>query len=477
MSALHWKAKAMSTLLSGTSRQPLPIEAAGVPLAPDASLQVLSLLGQALRFTPPEPPAQFAIEAYPHDTRTLLPDVVRRPLLRLLAGRTATEHPALALAAAFDDLSLRPHPFDLPRLEAFVRSHADQLGATARQWARPKQDDVMFDEDEVIDEQNWTQASPRQRAAYLEQVRRIDPAAALALLESAWPKDTADTHMRLLACLRPTLAEMDRAFLEGLRKDRTLRIRTLAARMLQQLGGGVKNPALEAVLTRIIRGETGILRKQLTLSLSLPATVKDHAVLGWLREQFTEVSFAELAGALALDELDLIEAAARDEHEAKHQRLLVGLALVASADRRLDLFESIVGDHLRTAWELLFQSGLYSLEHMPHGERLRWAQALVAPYGHNPPTSLLLWTWLHRLLTQPGPAALVGTILNTRWLDEVSDLKKQGPQWFEVIAALCPPERRADLRARFALHDPVTSNTAVALLDILIAMENTRRHV
>ena len=477
MSVLDWKARAMSSLLTGTSRQPLPAEAAGITLRQDASLQVLSLLGQALRFVPPEPPAHYEIETWPLDTRTLLPDSVRRPLIRLLAGRSETEHPALAIAAAFDDLRLRPHPFDLSRLEAFVRSHADQLGTTTQQWARPKQDTAGYDDDEVIDEQNWAQAPAKQRAAYLEQARRTDPAAALALLQAAWPNDTADTHVRLLACLQPTLAATDLVFLGNLSRDRAPRVRSLAARMLRQLGAGAENPALKSILTRINRHKSGILRERLALSISLPALVKDQAAFGWLREQFSEVSFVELSSALALDEFDLIRAAARYQDEGNPQRLLVALALVAIADRRLDLFEFIVRKHLHNAWELLFQTGLYSLGHMPRSERLRWANALVAPYGQKLPTSLLLWSWLHRLLSAPGPEGLIDTILKTRWLEELGDLEKQGPHWLEVIVALCPPGHYADLRIRLAMAERLASNTALALLDILMEMENTRKHV
>lgn len=479
MRASDWKVRTLAALLAGTSRQPLPKEAAGVSLAPEANLQTLSLLGlmgQALRFTPPASPARFDAETHPQDARTPLPESLRRPLLRLLNGRTATEHPAMALATAFDDLRLRPHPFDLPRLDGFVRSHADRLGTTAQHWASAKQDDALYDEDETIDPQNWARAAAGRRAGFLEAMRRSEPVAALALLESAWPHDAPDTRARLLASLRPTLSEADRAFLEAVVKDRAPRVRTLAVRMLQQLGGGAGNAALDALKTRLVRGETGFLRKRSTLSLELPATVREHTAPGWIREQFAEISFAELAKALSLDEFEVIEAAAREPQESKRQRLLTGLALVATADRRLDLFEAIVSNHLPAAWELLFQTGLHGLEPMSAQERLRWANALVAPYGARLPTSYLLWSWLYRLLAQPGPAALANTILNTRWLDDLADLEKQGPQWLEVNAALCPPERRAGMRARLAPLDPVANNTALALLDILIAMENTRPH-
>jgi hypothetical protein len=290
------------------------------------------------------------------------------------------------------------------------------------------------------------------------------------LLEAVWPIENADARLRLLQTMQTGLTGADRQFLDPLEKDRAPRVRALAQRLLARLGGA-ENPALRACLERIRKTQTGLLRKRTQLALELPATVKEQAAPTWVREAFSEVAFEEFAAALSLSESDAIAASAKDTH------LLLGLALMATADRRLDLFGQIVTEHLPHAWELLHQSGLRELDLLPREQRLRWAEILSRPYGRKPPQSWLLWSWLHRTLDQPGPAQLFETILNTSWLDELPDLEKQGPQWMEVIAALCPPGRYQQLRNRLSSFDAALTLTAIPLLDILDAMEKAPTHV
>src|SRR5262245_61021619 len=115
-STLH--AKVLPSLLGGTSRHPLPGDLIR-PSSPssDGAVQMLSLVGQALRFEHPSMPDSFIVEPEIRDERKVLADDLRRPLIRLLTSKNATEHPARALARAFDRLRMRPHPFDLPLID------------------------------------------------------------------------------------------------------------------------------------------------------------------------------------------------------------------------------------------------------------------------------------------------------------------------------------------------------------------------
>ena len=469
MNSTLFRTKIVPALLTGTGRQPI----VDVP-GPDAELRALSLAGQALRFGHPASPASFAVEPHIADDRAILPDALRRPLQRVLGGRLGTEHAGLALACAFDRLRLRPHPFDLPRLESFVRSHAERLGTTAQYWVRPAEDAAApsgrYFDDELLSDANWLHATLARKAAYLETRRQASPADGLALLEAAWPQFEADTRLRLLRALEPALHPGDLAFLESLGKDRSPKVRTLGQRLLARLGSGGGNPALTELLGRLKKTQTGLLRKRPALALELPATVKDHAAPMWLREAFAEVGFHELARALQLTEEQIVEAAGKDE------RLLVGLALVAIADRRLDLLERLVRDHLPQAWELLEQTGLRDLTHMSPAERLRWAAILAQPYGRSLPTAYLQWSWMHRMLQQQAPPPLLDAALAPGWLESLPDLERQGPAWLELLAALCPPERRGLLRSRLGMFDSALTATAVPLTDILEAMETLRPH-
>jgi len=179
MNSTSLHAKVLPSLLAGTSRNPLP----GTLIRPsssssDVAVEILSLMGQALRFERPSTPDSFIVEPEIKDERMIVADTLRRPVIRLLTAKNVTEHPARALARTFDRLRLRPHPFDLPLIDAFVRSNAEKLGPTAQHWADRQKPDAetqsYFDPGE-LDESTWVQASVSRRVVYLEQRRRDDP--------------------------------------------------------------------------------------------------------------------------------------------------------------------------------------------------------------------------------------------------------------------------------------------------------------
>ncbi len=463
------KTEALSALLAGLARKPLPPGLAETLPADDPAspLRALALTAQALRFELPTPPLNAEIYQPPIDRRAILPDRLRRPLLRLLNGKPATDHPAAALAQAFNRLRLRPHPFDLPKLESFVRAHAEELGITAQFWAQESATRSSYFDDEILDPTNWATALPAARVAFLKQQRVADPAAALTLLETAWPQESADLRLRLLEALQTGLNPADAPFLDQAANDRAPRVRALALRLRSRLPGAPgENPALKAILERITRTEAGFIRKRPVLKLDLPATVKEHTTAGWLREAFAEVTFAELAAAFSLEETELIVAAEKDPN------LLLACALMATTDARPELLKPIT-DHLPNAFELLYQTGVHTLDPMPYEARLIWATELLRPYSRRLPTSYLVYGWLHRMLQGPAPNTLFDIILSGSWLADLTDLEKQGPQWTELLAALCPPPRYAELRQRLETLDTTYTPHALTLLDILIAMETT----
>jgi len=123
---------------------------------------------------------------------------------------------ALAIAWAFERQGLRPHPFDLPRLDDFVRTHAEFLGATAQYWAR-RQDDAYapapdYFGPDALDDTNWSSAPLGRRVRFIEQRRRQDSEAARTLLEATWPQESADARVRLLMMLQAGLSSATRAF-------------------------------------------------------------------------------------------------------------------------------------------------------------------------------------------------------------------------------------------------------------------------
>jgi hypothetical protein len=480
MKAKTLKAQALPALLAGTNRQAMSfangLEVLAHEDAANASLNALSLAAQVLRFERPLPPANFNTEPVIEDHRPILPHAMRRMLIRLLKDKRTTDDLERALAWAFGRCKVRPHPFDLPRIDAFVHAHAEHLGLTAQRWAEQGDDSVApqqsyFDADD-LDEMTWSKAPLAQRARFIADSRKHDAAAARALVESVWTQENADGRVRLLMALEAGLNSSDQPFLEGMVKDRAPRVRSLAQRFLARISGsGAEHPALKACLERIRRSTTGLLKKRPLLALELPATVKEHEAKAWIRNTFAEVGCDELARALALTEMAMIEAAEKDEN------LLLAFALMAAQDRRLDLLEQIAGGRLKDAWEQLSLCGVQDLGLMPAEERLQWAGVLVRPYGAKLPASYAAWSWLHRSLEGPGPAKLMEAVFRTsRWLSDLQDEKKLGPEWLELLAALCPSSQRPQLRALMMSLDAPLTMTSLPLLDILDSLEKVGHH-
>jgi hypothetical protein len=262
----------------------------------------------------------------------------------------------------------------------------------------------------------------------------------------------------------------DQPFLTTLEKDRAPRVRVLAARFLSQIGAGTENPALAACLERIKQSQSGLLRKRPTLQLELPANVKDQAASRWIVQTFSDVSLSELAGAFKITEKELVEAAAKDEP------FLLAMALMTTNERRLDLLELVV-TNLPNAWERLLEGGLDTLGTMTESERQRWQEIIVQPYGKDLPTAWFLWDWLHRTTEAAAPTTLMTLVLKTKLLMKVPEQERGNAHWVEMIAAICPPALRPELRAQLGELDPSQTVIPLALLDILEGMEKNHTHV
>jgi len=83
--ALH--TEVLPSLLGGTSRH---------LLRGDHLLEMLSLMGQAMRFERPSTLDSFVVEPEIKDDRKILADLLRPPLIRVLTAKNATDHPARA---------------------------------------------------------------------------------------------------------------------------------------------------------------------------------------------------------------------------------------------------------------------------------------------------------------------------------------------------------------------------------------------
>jgi hypothetical protein len=480
MKAQTLKAAILPSLLAGTRRHALELHRIG--LAADGSqpeqnsksaLTALALVGQALRFERRPGPEAFAVETWPIDQRNLVPESLRRAMLRLLAGR-CSEDSSSALAWALGRARLRPHPFDLPRLQAFARAHAEHLGVTAQYWAQretpAERQQGYFDADE-IEEASWTLAPIGRRVRFLREMRAQEPEKARALLATAWAAESADARLRLLEAMEIGLSDGDREFLEGLKADRAPRVRGRAQRMLARLTGSEENhPALVDLLSRIQRTNGGLLRRRAVLKLELPATVKEPGAALWVKEAFADVGLEELARALVLDADDLPGASESDPN------LLLGLAMMGTRERRLDLLEKIVSGKLPDAWGRMASCSWDELRNLPAEDRAQWAKTAVQPALWMPESGHFPWSWLHRQMEGPLPENVMHEVLHSQnWQTLLSKEQPPAAEHVQLLCALCPSPLRNTLRGQLEPLFADRKDLGLLLLDILDELENGER--
>src|SRR5207249_3412966 len=227
-----------------------------------------------------------------------------------------TDAAALAVADAMERRRLRLHPFDLPRLEDFVKAHADQLGASAVAWTQRHATTTTTDTYsfvETIDEGNWTHGRPAQRAAFIRGLRATDAARARALVEGVFASEQAPVRLVLVKALAENLSQADQPFLEGLTKDRAPTVREAAESLLARLPGSPHaTKRLDECLSRIKRASAGVLRRRTALQLEYPATVNEWQREAWAISTFGTILLGDFAKGLELS-IDEVAAATADD--------------------------------------------------------------------------------------------------------------------------------------------------------------------
>ncbi|NTF44342.1 DUF5691 domain-containing protein [Rhizobium rhizogenes] len=466
MSLSRLRNAVLPKLLAGT-RDGLPPDALG---AADP-LQALALAGQALRFDRPLPPAQFQVEDIIADQAAILPDASRVLFLRLLSGKNqASAQLSTAMVRALGDKKLRMHPFDLPKLESFVKTYAQDLGAAALAFSQREtpvaQKQSYFAPDRLNDE-TWMLATPAVKSGYIAARRAIDPDAARALIEAVWPTESAESRLRLLGALRGNLSEKDTAFLKGLEKDRAPRVREMAQRLLVRLPGFEgDNPALRSALERVKVSKSGLIFKKAALSLEVPATVKDLTKMRWLDDTFGSVGLDLLAASLSLS-VDAMVAAAEKQGD-----LLTAFLFMATRDRRLDVVKVITDRHLRNGWEAFSAFDAEMLSDYSPEMRQLWIEHVFQPDRWSAETSpwtiRLMAQWLEGQATQN---AFSSVLQSKPWRSLHKDSARYDANILDDIAVMCPPSMRSTLRSELAALDPAKSGNAFLFLDFMDSLE------
>jgi len=461
-------------VMLGTARQAAPVQNAFggliVPDDPKAALKALALLAQHSRFRRPAGPTRVSVEPLFLDERSIVPEAARPLLLSLLSGKGdgPIDPIPFALAEAMQRRQLRLHPFDLPRLDDFVKTYAEQLGSSAVAWAQrhvttTTPDTYSFVE--TIDEANWMHGRPAQRAAFIRSLRATDAVRARALVEGVFASEQAPVRLVLVKALAENLSPADQPFLEGLAKDRAPTVREAAESLLARLPGSQQAAKrLEECLSRIKRAKAGVLRRHTVLQLDYPATVKEWQRETWAASTFGTISLDDFAKGLELSIDEIVTATADD------QILSTVLAVQASQAQRYDLLARLVRERAVNAWVAMVEA-----DDLDIPDPAAWSAAVIQPdLWPEMPVAVLLMRLLIKLKA-PLSAPIAERLLASKAWHDVLDKAAQdmpAPIMASTIATLVPPPLREALRKQLAAL-PADFNaralTAMTLLDIIEA--------
>jgi hypothetical protein len=339
------------SMLLGLARHPLALSDrlaarfTGDTPTGEQILAVLALAAQRQRFARPQadgatarvPPAARRMH---EDQRPILPEGARRALLRLANGLERS-HAGAVLRIAVRRITragFRLHPFDLPRLLPHIRDDADHLGLAERAYLSlversAKETASVLHAD--ITAENWREFPKGHRVAFVQNVRRQDPAAGRALVEAAFKSEAADMRGALIAALAAGLSADDLAFLAAAVADRAESVRAAAAQLCAQVPG---TPAFAERLTQAARcfvrdgsGLTKLLKRarlapgsDVTFTPPKAANRNEQAAL--LHRMFEGLSLSDLANAAGLTVAEVLSALPADHDPVSN-------ALMATARR------------------------------------------------------------------------------------------------------------------------------------------------
>jgi hypothetical protein len=469
------------SLLLGTARQPLPLARAfGQQIDtndPRAALKALALLGQHGRFRRPVPTSLPATPLLFVDDRKTIAEEMRPLLISLFpSGRDLRDDAvALAIAHAMARCRVKIHPFDLPRLEGFVKLYCEQLGPSAVAWSerhagRTEGEPRAYSFIEVVDETNWLRSRPAQKEAFIHRLRTTDPARARELVEAAFPGEKAELRLRLANALGENLSPADIPFLESLAQDRAPSVREIADALLVRLPGSPQaTRRLAECLSRIKVTRTGLIRRRAKLQIEFPANVQDDAKRGpWLSGTFGSLDLGTLAKELGLSIDELVVAAGDDSILGRVLAIPVGRA------RRYDLLARLVQRDPKNVWSLI--NAIPGPDGSDPASVTAWCAAVVQPetWFTMPDPGLL--ALIPRKLQAPLPDAtargLLASAVWRRFLEHYRDrLWAEAPAVVEAMTVLIPARLRGALRSDLASLPPQVTARALAAMMLLDRIE------
>ncbi len=155
-----------------------------------------------------------------------------------------------------------------PRIRQVVGSKGRWLSARNPEWA------ALTDEP---DPQRWPDAGKKERIAILLNTRQVDPAGALALMQSTWSADPPADRAAYLGALAESAGPDDEPFLAECAQDRRKEVRQAATAVLSLIPGS-------RVSTQLFDWASGCItlnksRIEIRLPAEIPADSADFGIL------------------------------------------------------------------------------------------------------------------------------------------------------------------------------------------------------
>jgi hypothetical protein len=411
------------TFQIGLSRQELPAigALAAVPEPANPALACLSLVAQRRRYVVPGPvPPERPEPRVPRDdSRPVLDPETGRLLQRMVdAGGTRAAAPLLEAAVArLARKGVQPHPFQMPKILAALKKQGCTFGLNEKVYLAevspiPERGDTMHENLGGIDESNWTGFPRAIRVAYIEALRRRDPAPARMLVEACLAVEPANVRADLLGALAVGISADDRSFLEGLAQDRAQTVRDAAARLLALVQGAPAHAEQLAKASAALQlSSEGLIRRKRTLKPANSATT-----FAQFQKLFEGLTFEALAERLELSPADLATIVSPGS-----EALLLALANLAARTGCVEALTGLIRNGLSngrnwTAFASVLEGDL------DDGQRAQLVEAL-APFGADPFPRARDWRALAALAGAPLPPDLAEPIFGS-------------PGWRELMTAL-----------------------------------------
>ncbi len=245
-------------------------------LAPDAWKEItadqtdqherflLAIAGQGfdVAFRPAAPGTLSICAPLPVLALPTLPESMR-PVLRAALKQAGAARGMSHVAAFVASRGFAPHPLDWMPAASDLDAPAVYAPWVDWQSDRAKSGSSAR---EQLDAETWGSFPPAVLRAHLSEMRRSDPAGALALMEAKAAEESAETRLALLALLDNGLSAADAPFLASLVGDKSSKVRQLAMRLLARIGRrdtGVEGDAAVTELAGLIeQSRAGVIRRR-----------------------------------------------------------------------------------------------------------------------------------------------------------------------------------------------------------------------